>query len=363
MSQAPAVKPISLPCWGNWRRTSTGASHQRTTARGCQAPMLNVFVPRPHGLVRTDPAAEPRIPEDALWIDMLESTAEEEQLVERTFNIEVPTRDEMKEIETSSRLYEHNGALYMTATVAAQLDTDRPVSTAITFILVGNRLVTNRHIDTKPFQQFAAYAENHSSACQNALAVLAGIIEALTERIADILERVGADLDTISGSIFTRRGKGQPMSRDLRALIERIGFNGELNSKARESLVSLGRLLMFVQQSGNVDMPNEQRDRFRSISRDVVSLSDHASFLGSKVSFLLEATLGLINVEQNNIIKIFSVAAVLFLPPTLIASIYGMNFDLLPQLPGRYSDFFFALMLMVASMGVTFAFFKKKGWL
>src|SRR5690606_7199260 len=310
MSQAPAVKPISLPCWGNWRRTSTGASHQRTTARGCQAPMLNVFVPRPHGLVRTDPAAEPRIPEDALWIDMLESTAEEEQLVERTFNIEVPTRDEMKEIETSSRLYEHNGALYMTATVAAQLDTERPVGTGVTFILVGNRLVTHRPIDATPAQQFgqaAASPEHPSSACQNALAVLAGSIEALTERIADILERVGAALDTISGSIFTRRGKGQPMSRDLRALIERIGFNGELNSKARESLVSLGRLLMFVQQSGNVDMPNEQRDRFRSISRDVVSLSDHASFLGSKVSFLLEATLGLINVEQNNIIKIFSV--------------------------------------------------------
>src|SRR5690606_2058651 len=159
-----------------------------------------------------------------------------------------------------------------------------------------------------------------------------------------------------------RNGSGTPTSRDLRAMIERIGFNGELNSKGRESLVSLGRLLMFAQQS-LPGISGEQRERFQSISRDVLSLSDHASFLGSKVSFLLEATLGLINVEQNNIIKIFSVAAVLFLPPTLIASIYGMNFDLLPQLPGRYSDFFFALMLMVASMGVTFAFFKKKGWL
>lgn len=325
--------------------------------------MLNVFVPRPHGLVRADPSVEPRIPDDVLWVDMLEPTPEEEKLVEQTFNIDVPSREEMKEIETSNRLYEDNGALYMTATVAAQLDTDRPVSTAITFILVGDRLVTNRHIDTKPFQQFAAYAEKHPSACHNALAVLAGIIEALTERIADILERVGADLDSVSGSIFVRRGNGQPTSRDLRALIERIGFNGELNSKARESLVSLGRLLMFAQQSGNVEMRGEQRDRFRSISRDVVSLSDHASFLGSKVSFLLEATLGLINVEQNNIIKIFSVAAVLFLPPTLIASIYGMNFDLLPNLPGRYSNFLFSLTLMLASMGITFALFKRKGWL
>jgi magnesium transporter len=325
--------------------------------------MLNIFAPRPQGLVRVELTEDRQIPADALWIDLLEPTPEEERLVESALRVDVPTREEMKEIETSNRLYEDNGALYMTATVAAHLDTDRPVSTAITFILTGDRLVTNRYISTKPFQLFAAYAETHPATCQNALAILAGIIEALTERIADILERVGADLDNVSGNIFARHGNGTPTSRDLRAMIERIGFNGELNSKARESLVSLGRLLMFAQQSGNVEMRGEQRDRFRSISRDVISLSDHASFLGSKVSFLLEATLGLINVEQSNIIKIFSVAAVLFLPPTLIASIYGMNFHLLPDLPGRYSNFLFSIALMIASMGVTFALFKRKGWL
>jgi magnesium transporter len=325
--------------------------------------MLNVYVARPHGLVQIE-LDEPRsIPADALWIDLLEPTPEEEKLVEAALRIDVPTREEMKEIETSNRLYEDNGALYMTVTVAAQLDTDRPVSTAVTFILTHDRLVTNRYINTKPFQSFATYAQTHPATCQNALSILAGIIEALTERIADILERVGGDLDNVSGNIFARHGNGTPTSRNLRSMIERIGFNGELNSKARESLVSLGRLLMFAQQSGNIDMRGEQRDRFRSISRDVVSLSDHTSFLSSKVSFLLEATLGLISVEQNNIIKIFSVAAVLFLPPTLIASIYGMNFDLLPDLPGRYSNFLFSISLMVASMGVTFALFKRKGWL
>src|SRR5262245_53983248 len=261
----------------------------------------------------------------------------------------------MKDIETSNRLYEDNGALYMTATVAAQLDTDRPVSTAVTFILAGKRLVTNRYIDTKPFQQFIAYAERHPAACQNSLSILGGIIEAFAARIADILERAGNDLDGISGSIFARNGSSTPNSRDLHSMIERIGFNGELNSKARESLVSLGRLLTFVQQSGNVEMQRDQRDRLRSISRDVTSLSDHASFLGSKVSFLLEATLGLISVEQNNIIKIFSVAAVMFMPPTLIASVYGMNFHLLPDLPGQHSNFFFSVLLMVASMGLTYA--------
>jgi|ADGO01.1.fsa_nt_gi Mg2+ and Co2+ transporters len=245
--------------------------------------MLNVFVPRPHGLERIELTGAGDLPDDALWIDLLEPTPEEEALVERALSIEVPTREEMKEIETSNRLYEDNGALHMTATVAAQLDTDRPVTTAITFILVNGRLVTNRHIETKPFQHFAAYAQRHPASCQSAVAVLAGLIEALTARIADILERVGNDLDSLSGTIFTRPASRQPNSRDLRALIEHIGFNGELNSKARESLVSLGRLLMFAQQSGNIEMSDEQRDRFQSISRDVISLSDHTSFLGSKV--------------------------------------------------------------------------------
>ncbi|MFL6550559.1 MAG: magnesium transporter CorA family protein [Povalibacter sp.] len=323
--------------------------------------MLKIYVQRPQGLSRV----EPPVPDDAVWIDLLEPTPEEEKSVEAGLTVDVPTREEMKEIETSNRLYEDNGALYMTATVAARLDSARPEIAAVTFILAQGRLITNRYIDTKPFQQFVAYAEKHPNACQSGVAILAGLIEAFIERIADILERTGSDLDLISGSIFmaNARGDASPNSRDLRQLIEQIGFNGELNSKARESLVSLGRLVMFVQQTGVIELTSEQRNRFKSISRDVTSLSDHASFLGTKVSFLLEATLGLINLEQNNIIKIFSVAAVMFMPPTLIASIYGMNFHLLPNFPGAYSNFIFSIALMVGSMGVTYALFKRKGWL
>src|SRR5262245_8432459 len=308
--------------------------------------MLNIFVQQPQGLTRVEPGMPPAIPGSAVWIDLLEPTPEEEKFVEATLGIDVPTREEMKEIETSNRLYEDQGALYMTTTVAAQLDSDRPVSTAVTFILVGQRLVTNRYLDTKPFQQFIAYAEKHPAACLNPLTVLAGLVEAFTERIADVLERIGADLDNLSGSIFARHGNGTPNSRDLRFMIERIGFAGELNSKARESLVSLGRLLMFVQQSGDAVMKGELRDRFRSISRDVTSLSDHASFLGGKVQFMLEATLGMINIEQNDIIKIFSIVAVMLMPPTLVASVYGMNFHFMPEL-GWPFGYPFALLLMV----------------
>jgi magnesium transporter len=327
--------------------------------------MLTAYIVKSQGLARVDVTDPAQLPKEAIWIDLLVPTPEEEKAVEALLAVDVPTREEMKEIETSNRLYEEDDALYMTATVAAKLDTQRPEITAVTFILASGRLITNRYLDTKPFQQFAAYAERHPAVCQSAVAILAGIIEAFVERIADILERTGGDLDLVSSNIFMRNGTANesPTSHDLRELLERIGFNGELNSKARESLVSLGRLLMFVQQSSIAAMTPEQRSRFKSISRDVTSLSDHASFFGTKVSFLLEATLGLINVEQNNIIKIFSVAAVMFMPPTLIASIYGMNFNLLPELPGRYGNFFFSLGLMVASMGITYALFKRKGWL
>jgi magnesium transporter len=325
--------------------------------------MLNVFVAQAQGLARVPVELPLSLSPAVVWIDLLEPTPEEERAVEAALSIDVPTREEMKEIETSNRLYEDNGALYMTATVAAKVDTDQPVSTAVTFILAGGRLVTNRYLDTRPFQQFITYAERHPAACHNAIAVLAGLMEAFTERIADVLERVGTDLDSISANIFARSGNGTPNSRDLRSLIERIGFNGDLNSRGRESLVSLARLLMFAQQSNHLQLSTEQRNRFRSISGDVTAMSDHTSFQGSKVSFLLEATLGLINLEQNNIIKIFSVAAVLFLPPTLIASIYGMNFQLFPDLPGTHSNFLFSLLLMVGSMAVTYALFKRRGWL
>ena len=120
--------------------------------------------------------------------------------------------------------------------------------------------------------------------------------------------------------------------RDFRKVLERVGQNGELISKARESLVSLGRLLTFVQQSTTVPMRRTIRARFRTLSRDVLAMSDHASFLGTKVSFILDATLGLVKIDQNNILKIFSVVTVFLLPPSVIGAIYGMNFSRMPWL-------------------------------
>ncbi|MGB5131281.1 MAG: magnesium transporter CorA family protein [Steroidobacteraceae bacterium] len=323
--------------------------------------MLNCFVPGNQGLDRLDPPPAD-IPEACVWVDLLEPTLSEERAVERLLAIDVPSREEMREIETSNRLYEENGTLYMTATVVTKIDTDRPESAAVTFILSRNRLITNRYVDPLPFRRFVAYAERHPAAATTAPGILAGLLESIIERTADVLERVGVGLDDLSASVFAPESKAPAQPRNLRNVMERIGRDGDLTSKARESLVTLARQLTFLQQSTAVQIPNELRARYRSMSRDVLALADHASFVANKSSFMLQATLGLINIEQNNIIKIFSVAAAVFLPPTLIASIYGMNFHFMPELDKPYG-YWVALGFIVVSAVLPYVYFRRRGWL
>lgn len=299
----------------------------------------------------------------ALWIDLLEPSPEEERHVESELGIDVPTREEMREIESSNRLFEEDGAVYLTATIVTKLDTSLPQNSQVTFILKDGRLITNRYTDPLPFRRFASYAERHGNACASGSAVLAGLVEALVNRVADVIERVSADLDSISAEVFTRpSGRRRGAQQDFRAVLERVGQSGELIGKTRESLVSLGRALAFAQQSSALALTNDVRTRYRTLSRDIIALSDHASFLGSNVSFILDATLGMISIDQNNILKIFSVVTVFLLPPSVIGAIYGMNFEHMPWLHAQWG-FPVALCLMVASAVIPYVIFKRRGWL
>jgi len=330
--------------------------------------MLRLLIPTGTGYTWVEHAPPAPFPDEFLWADLFEPTPDEERAVESLLTVDVPTRDEMKEIETSNRLYEEGNALYMTATVGSKLDSMRPESSAITFILADGRLITNRYVDPTPVRRFMHYVERSPGACTSSATLFAGLLESFVERIADLLERIQAELDSVSHTIFRRsngtapREGASPSNSDLQAMIEKIGANGDLVSKARESLVSFQRLLMYVQQASSVSLSQDQRGRFKSTMRDVQSLSDHASFLGNKIQFLLDAVLGLINLEQNNIIKIFSVAAVMMMPPTLVASVYGMNFHFMPELdkPWGYP---LALLAMVVSAVVPYLYFRRRGWL
>ena len=302
-----------------------------------------------------------------VWVDLLKPTAEEDACVARVLGIDIPTRDEMEEIELSSRLYSEDGAEFLTITALAQMDSDAPIKTPVTFIVKGPTLVTVRYAEPRPFRAFAVRAQRGGSvSVKTGELVMLGIIEALIDRIADSLERVGNDVDAISGEVF--RGKDTKVNRktrNLQSLIERIGSQGDRLTMFRESLVSMTRLTTYhtaLESAGRRASAKEVRGRIKVIQRDIASLSDHAAFLSGKINFLLDATLGLINLEQNQIIKIFSVAAVVFLPPTLVASIYGMNFDLMPELHLSFG-YPLALALMVVSAILPYLYFKRRGWL
>lgn len=323
--------------------------------------MLNVYVPRPNGLVCIEREPEAPIPPEAVWVDLREPTPEEEQFVETAFKIDVPTREEMREIESSNRFYEEDGGLYMTATIVTKLDTDLPERAQVTFILIGSKLVTNRYTDPLPFRRFIAYAARHPAVGSSGAMVLAALLEAVVNRIADVLEKVGGDVDSISSKIFFRSyDAGAPL--DFRHVLERIGQSGELVSKASESLVSLTRLLGFVQQSGNSQVTQDARVRYRTLSRDVLAMTDHSNFLSNKVQFLLDATLGMVSIDQNNVIKIFSVVTVFMLPPSFIAGFFGMNFERLPLLHEPWG-LAIAVVLMVLSAVIPYMYFKRRRWL
>jgi magnesium transporter len=325
--------------------------------------MLSVYCLASGGIRRLERNQDAPLPEEALWLDLLEPTVDEERLVEARLGLDIPTREEMREIESSSRLYEEEGALYLTATVVTKLDTMLPENAQITFILKGSRLVTNRYVDPLPFRRFVAHIERHPQAGTSAQTVLAGLLESIVNRIADVIERVGSDIDGASAEIFNRQKlrEMQRTQRDFRKLLERVGQSGELISKARESLASLSRLLAFAQQS-TVAMSPEVRTRLRTLSKDVVAMSDHASFLATNLNFILDATLGMINIDQNNILKIFSVVTVFLLPPSVIGAIFGMNFEHIPTTHKPWG-FWAAIALMVLSAVIPWAIFRRKRWL
>jgi len=329
--------------------------------------MLRIYKSQNSHLVLVDMLDGLASPTPVIWYDLLNPSVEETRLVQGQLGIEIPTRDEMQEIELSDRLYQEDGAQFMTMTAVAKLDSDNPVKVPVTFIVKGATLVTVRHADPKPFQTYAHRLQKaNGQACETGELVMLGLLEAMIDRTADALERAGSEVDGISRDVFRKtNASATKKTRDLQSLIEQIGQKGDLLTIVRESLVSIGRLVAYhvaLEGIGPRKAAKESRQRIKLIQRDATSLGDHALFLSNKINFLLDATLGLINLEQNQIIKIFSVAAVVFLPPTLVASIYGMNFEVMPELQWRFG-YPYALALMVLSAIVPFLYFKRRGWL
>jgi magnesium transporter len=268
----------------------------------------------------------------------------------------------MQEIEPTSRLYLESGARYMTATLMCRSETESPTTTAVTFILVGRRLITVRYDEPRPFTLVANKLARSCPSVLGGEAVLMELLDAIIDRSADILERISAEVDRVSQAIFLTQGASE-RSRAYNDILTSIGRRGDLTSKARECLVSIGRLLLYLaNEADTMRWAKDQRAILKGMQRDVQSLSDHATFLSNKITFLLDAMVGVISIEQNNIIKIFSVAAVVFMPPTLIASLYGMNFKHMPELDWGFG-YPLAILLMIVAAIVPYVYFKLKKWL
>lgn len=297
-----------------------------------------------------------------VWADLLSPTAEEKKAIEDWLGVAVPTREEMEEIEISSRLYTENDAYFMTATLPAQTDGDRPDMSPVAFVLAHGRLVTVRFHEPRAFQTFPQRAEKAALGCTTGETVLINLLEVIVDRLADILERAGREIVEIAHGIF-HPAETKASKRDVgfQIILRKIGRKEHLLSNIQDSLLTLQRLSGFL---GAIPIKGgkDSRARIKTLARDVASLSDHAAGLSQKINFLLDATLGMINIEQSAIIKIFSVVAVVFLPPTLVASIYGMNFDLMPELKWDFG-YPLALVIMVLSAVLPFLYFKRRGWL
>ena len=328
--------------------------------------MTTYTVENGHLAVREGGAPEPDALRRAVWIDLLNPTLEEEHRVQDALGFEVPTREEMQEIESSSRLYKEDDALFLTAPFLYGVDNGELGSTAITFVLANANLVTVRYATPKAFAVFTARAQRTpASMLASPDAVMLHLFEQVVDRLADILERVGADMDRASQTAFqTARAKVKATRKDadLKDALITLGQVGEVTTRANETLLGLSRILTFVGAEKAIAVRKENQALIKSLVRDVRSLVEHANFLNNKANFLLDAVLGIINVEQNAIIKTFTVASVALMPPTLIASIYGMNFEVMPELKWTLG-YPMALVMMVVSAVLPILYFRRKGWL
>lgn len=305
-----------------------------------------------------------RLPEGLVWVDLRNPTSDEEKAVEGLLGVQVPTRLEMAEIEESSRLYEEAGALVMTVTLIDGATEKRPSRTHVTFVLTQQRLITVRYADPTPFRAFEARQAKQPELHTSSVLVFIALLESVVERIADLLEAAENDVGTVSAQIFYSEEavqNAQVRSGELRNLLIRLGRRNRTLAILRESLLSLSRLILFARASAPW-IKNGALQRLKAVERDIRSLAEYEAQVEAEIAYLQDSTLGLISIEQNTIIKVFSIAAVLFLPPTLVGTIYGMNFEHMPEL-SWWVGYPLSLLMMVVSAILPYWWFKRKGWL
>lgn len=289
----------------------------------------------------------------ARWIDLVAPDDAERDRVEGLLRQELPETQDVEEIEASARYYEDATGLRIHSLFLHDVD-GKPHNTSVAFTLAGERLVTLREREIPAFRLQRMRARHDPGAGRDAMCIVLGLFEIKMDDLADTLEEVYQGLEAVSAEVLEEKDS------DMEAALDALARHEDLNGKVRLCLMDSQRALTFLLRRAR-PRP-EQAERARALLADIESLLPHNTFVFDKINFLMDAAQGFINIEQNKIIKIFSIAAVVFLPPTLVASIYGMNFDHMPELHWL-AGYPWALGLMLAAGLAPYLYFKRKGWL
>ena len=290
--------------------------------------------------------------ESVLWIDLLLPTEEEIRWVENNFHVEFPSKQETQEIEISSRYWEDEESITINAYFLIT-EKEHVFNETVTFILKGHLLVTVRYRDLRTFREMVQRLLKNPKYYEDGYYILAGIMEIRIDTDADTLEFITKEISKLSKIVFT----GIDITEQI---LETISYYEDFNMTIRENLIDKQRILSSLLKSYKI--PKEVREELRIMIKDINSLIDYTTFNFERLDYLQNTFLGLLNIEQNQVIKIFTIMSVIFLPPTLIASIYGMNFQYMPELTWKYG-YPLALIMMVISAIIPLVVFKKKGWL
>ena len=304
------------------------------------------------------------IPRSAIWIDLIEPTVEEDRKVQEFVGVPVPTKADPDYTEPPEAHYSENGVRYLHALFISEPE-ETPDVTGVTFVIAPTVLVTVRYHPVETFDLFSqklCKAPGPGPALfPDALAL--GLINTGLNRSARALSKASESLDRIASAVLRAKGDQSERNQIYSDTLDALGREDEKISNLRESMVSVERLLLFLMSEGRPEnAPKSMREATKTALRDLQTMEQDASFKAQKVQFLLDSTLGRINLVQNDIIKLFSVIAVIFMPPTVIASIYGMNFKVMPELDWHWG-YPLAITLMAFAAIVPYMFFHWKKWL
>jgi magnesium transporter len=308
--------------------------------------------------------ASPNGSSRAVWIDLLVPSAEEVASVEKEFDVHIPTRDELEEIETSSRLQFDDGVVTVSIPNIVAMDSDE-MPAPVGFVLNQRALVTIRYQPLQSFEIAKSDIAKDKSDCGSA-EMFAHLMEQMVDTGADSLEKIGLETTALSREVFRRYSSQRQhniarSNRVLRNILLNLGTYGEHLSQIREIQLGLQRIIPFVSEKGQSWMSADVISRLKTVAQDLQSLTDFEIHLSNKIQFLLDAVLGFINTEQNDIFKVLTIVSVVGIPPTLIASMYGMNFHFMPEYAWSWG-YVYVLCLIAASIVLPVAWFKWRGW-